>query len=405
MLPHRHSSWLILAVILLAGTVGPSNMYKVPPLMPVLMNVMSLSKGKAGLLMSILCAAGVCLSLPAGFLFQRLGYRATGILAMAFLCVGAGLGSVSASAAPMLGTRLIEGVGATLMSVTGPALISLRFSGRRRATALGIWTTYVPVGAAITFNVAPFLESLWGWQSVWWAGSLYALSAGILYFLVIKPRPEESLDRALEADSGCRTESVRLGMVVCNRDLWLLSLSYFFACVVFFSFVTWAPTYFFAVRHKSLASASQLAGLLLMVGIVGGPASGWILSRIKSTKSVLVLSLSLVALAGPLTVSVGTAYLPLFVIVYGVILASAPTSVFFVLGEVIRDKRLSGMGMGVLNTLMYAGLIMGPILFGYTLDIWGTWEIAFLLLLPWGAAAVVSASLIRVSGSPAYLCR
>jgi hypothetical protein len=45
----RHSSWLTLAVILLAGTVGPSNIYKVPPLMPILMSVMDLSKGGAGL--------------------------------------------------------------------------------------------------------------------------------------------------------------------------------------------------------------------------------------------------------------------------------------------------------------------------------------------------------------------
>jgi MFS family permease len=82
-------------VVLLASMAAPINYYKVPPLMPLLMSAFHLTGGKAGMLMSIFAVVGILLSIPAGFILTRLGYRATGLLGVAWIAAGAGLDEIS----------------------------------------------------------------------------------------------------------------------------------------------------------------------------------------------------------------------------------------------------------------------------------------------------------------------
>ncbi len=63
--------------------------------MPLLMEDFSQSAGQAGLLMSVFAITGLFLAIPSGFILQRLGYRATGLMALAFLAAGAGSGAFS----------------------------------------------------------------------------------------------------------------------------------------------------------------------------------------------------------------------------------------------------------------------------------------------------------------------
>jgi MFS family permease len=394
------SSWYILAVVLLSGTVGPTNIYKIPPVLPILMRFMDLSAGRGGLLMSILCLSGLALSLPGGFVFQKLGYRTTGVLAMGLVFVGAVLGSFSSSAGSMVATRLIEGIGAALMSLTGPALISIRFSGRRRAIALGIWSTYVPFGAVLSFGGAPFLASHCGWQSVWLAGGLYALVCGILYCISIRPMPEDRPTHAsLEGVKIFQKAGAR--KVMLNRDIWLLCLAVFCGALIFFSLVTWLPTYFFTAKHTSLAFSSQLGGLVVIVGIIGSPMAGFVLGRMQSPKSLYILAHVLIGILGPLALYVSPNHLLAYVIVFGFIASLVPPSTYFIMGKVVNDKRLSGMAMGVLNTGMYAGMLVGPVIFGYTFDRCRQWEPAFWLVFPLGVLGGLLMLFVHVRGKEA----
>ncbi len=65
------TAWLILAVLLLFSIAAPLNQFKVPPIMPVLMDVLGLSVSSAGLLMSVFAITGLFLALPAGLIFQQ----------------------------------------------------------------------------------------------------------------------------------------------------------------------------------------------------------------------------------------------------------------------------------------------------------------------------------------------
>ena len=59
--PHDRSPWLILCVILLTTVAASLNQFKVPPILPLLMDAFHMPAGQAGLLMSVFA---VCLKIP-----------------------------------------------------------------------------------------------------------------------------------------------------------------------------------------------------------------------------------------------------------------------------------------------------------------------------------------------------
>ena len=104
-------AWVILVVVYLASVVAPFNQFKVPPLIPVLMEVFQINLAQAGLLMSSIAIVGLVLALPAGLILQRFGPKITAVVAMGSLAAGAAIGAISTGFSTLLVSRIIEGVG------------------------------------------------------------------------------------------------------------------------------------------------------------------------------------------------------------------------------------------------------------------------------------------------------
>jgi MFS family permease len=132
------SPWFILVIVLLTSVAAPLNQFKVPPILPLLMEAFSQSAGRAGLLMSVFAITGLILAIPAGFIFQRLGYRITGAIAILSIILGAALGAFSRDVGTMLASRFIEGAGMGFMTVLAPAIIAMWFPTDQRGKAMGI---------------------------------------------------------------------------------------------------------------------------------------------------------------------------------------------------------------------------------------------------------------------------
>jgi MFS family permease len=184
-------AWVILALLYIVSVASALNQFKVPPVLPVLIRAFNLSLSSAGMLMSIFSFTGILLALPAGFILQRLGLRATGLIAVGAVFIGSGLGMFCDTANAMLATRFIEGAGLGLITIVAPAAISIWFPAEMRGTPLGLWTTCMPVGSIIMFNLAPWLAKLGGWQFIWKAGAASSLAAFILFGIFFRmPKPE-----------------------------------------------------------------------------------------------------------------------------------------------------------------------------------------------------------------------
>jgi MFS family permease len=376
--------------VLLAGLAGTLNLYKVPPIMPLLISAFGVSRGSAGLLMSIFAVAGIALAIPAGLILDRLRGRTTGTIAVCFIALGSGLGALSAHFGLMLISRLLEGIGLTLMAVVAPMVIAYRFGLQKRSIALGILNVWFPLASTIALLTAPLLATQWGWQSVWWCGALYAVMAGILYFLFIKPLPRGRGGRA-----AAKRERAGARSAFFNGDVWLMGLALCCFSIEYGSFITWTPTFLHTIRGTSLASASLFMSFVPIFGLISAPLAGWFVGRILHRRLMCAIAMSLFAALLPWASVLEVQHLIPLMAAIGFVSSTIPTVIL----SLVADLSLKGEATSVPQAVAYigqsTGILIGPTAFGTLVDLTGGWSIAYWLLLPVGLVGAVAALLLR----------
>lgn len=397
----KRYAWVVMAALFVAAIAVSINQYKVPPVMPVLMQVFGLDLTMANLLMSIFSLSGFLLAIPAGIVVHRIGPKRSGLVAVGAVIVGAGLGAISSGAAALLASRTVEGLSFVFMMVVGPALVSLWFSPEERGVPMGVFATWVPVGSLIILNAAPALESAFGWQSVWWFGCLYGVFGFLVFWALVRlPKvvastPANPGQRGAGQGSSERLlSSVRTALA--NRNVWLLGLLFFCFTMVFPGFSNNMPTYLHTVRGYSLAQAALIVSLSSLATIVGCPLMGLLSDRIGSRKKVYTAALLIVAVLWLLPYQLTGAAIPLFLVVFGLVAGAIPTMIFASLPEVMERPELAGIGMGGVVMLQNLGLLLGPVMFGRIVQVSGNWALAGYAMIPITLLAVLIGWLVDV---------
>ena len=379
-------AWVVLFVVFVASVAAPLNMYKVPPLMPVLRDSFALDLGQAGALMSVFAITGLILALPTGFIMQKLGPKVTGTVAMACLVIGAALGALAPGAGLLLSSRVVEGVGMGLITVVAPAIIAMWFPQERRGIPMGLWARWVPVGSVLMYNIAPALGEALGWQAVWWGGAGFALVALVLFAWLMR-MPTGEAEPA--------TSQPGLGRALANRHLWLLALSFGCFNLVFLAIGTFYPTFLTETRGLPLGQAAFIASLSTLAVLVSAPLAGALSDPVGSRKRLIVVAAPIITvmLIWPLRLAGWQLYA--FMLALGLVAGAIPTATFAAVPEVMDRPDLAGIGMAVLSVGQNAGMVIGPVWFGARVESIG-WAPAGYWLIPVGALALIAAALVRV---------
>jgi predicted MFS family arabinose efflux permease len=379
-LSKTRSPWFILFIILLTSIAAPLSQFKVPPVMPLLMDAFRQSASSAGWLMSIFAVTGLLLAFPAGFILQRLGYRLTGFIAISTIILGSILGARSTNLGTMLFSRLIEGAGMSFMFILAPAIIAIWFTADQRGKAMGIWSVWFPIGSISMFLLAPLISVRWNWQGVWWFGCVYTILIGFLFAISIKEvKAGKNSQRNVSKEYPPAPGDFR--RVLANPHLWLLS--FLFCCfnTAFIAFVTWIPTFLHVQHGMSLSNASLQLSLIWVSCIVAGPTAGWVSDRIGSRKAIMIWPMILLALLFPFCIGAEAGAFTFLVITIGFFAGSVPTGIFAGAVEVVGDERLGGITMAVLQIGQNSGMLLGPLLFGWLIDFTGNWATALWALV------------------------
>lgn len=385
-------AWIILAVVFLLSMAAPLNQFKVPPVMPLLIDALQLSLSSAGLLMSVFAITGFFLAIPAGFILQRLGLKTTGLVSAAFLVGGSLLGVVSAGSGLLLFSRFIEGVGMGLVSVTAPAAIAAWFPPRNRGTPMGIWAGWVPAGSLLMYLVAPALADGGGWRAVWWFGLAFAAVAFVVYALFMR-LPDEAHE---SGDPSPALSSAALGQALRNRQVWLLGAV--FACFTYAMLAvgTYYPTFLVEQRGYTVAAASRVLSLNNVAVLFSAPASGWLSDRLGTRKRFFTVPFLILLIMVPLIYQITDPLITLSFFLMGTITSAIPATVFSATPEVMRDPRLVGMGMAVITMGQNLGMVAGPAVFGLVAE-QVSWTAASLSLLPILILGFILGRLVRVA--------
>ena len=99
--------------------------------------------------------------------------------------------------------RIIGGIGFGLVSVAAPSAIGQYVPPKMMSVAMGIWSTWVPVGNSIMFLSAPKIVLSFG-TNVYWILILIVLALGFLVYAKVIPKhvqeSENDEKSSLQAD-------------------------------------------------------------------------------------------------------------------------------------------------------------------------------------------------------------
>ena len=147
--------------------------------LPSVAHGLKVSSASTAVVLSAYFGAYALVLLPGGELVDRFGARRLALLGLGLFALGAGLGALASSFGALVGTRVVQGVGAGLVSPAALAGAVSGFPPERRGSALGIWGA----SAGISNLVGPLLGGLltvWlGWRADWWALVPLALIAAL----------------------------------------------------------------------------------------------------------------------------------------------------------------------------------------------------------------------------------
>jgi predicted MFS family arabinose efflux permease len=369
-------AWVILAVTMLAGICAPFSQFKVPPVMPVLMETFHIDLTSAGMLMSIFAITGLIVALPAGLILQRFGLKISGLAASGCLLVGSVLGATANGYSTLFASRLIEGIGMGLIAVIGSAAISAWFPANRRGLPMGIWATWVSLGSLLIYMIAPPLEASNGWQSVWWLAASLTGAAMVVFALFFR-LPQDSL-----TDKHSVNLAAGMGKAIRQPGIWLLAIAFgCFNFAIIGVIATYFPTYLKAVQGFDLTGASQITSIKMIVVIITAPLIGWMVDRIGSPRRIMLFSF--LALAGfmALPFSISGWMIPASMVLLGVLAGAIPTCTFASVPELVGQNAPAGIGMGVIMVGQNLGQLLGPVIFGWLVQSIG-WTTAGLCTIP-----------------------
>jgi MFS transporter, CP family, cyanate transporter len=273
--PIATTHWLAVVCAVGAGVAAALNVGKVPVALPPLRAELGLSLVQAGWVSSMLTAVSVLLAAAAGMWVGRLGVLRM-VLAGLLLAAASSLAAATFAQGfwALLASRFFEGLGFMFIAVACPALISAASSPTQRRFALGLWSTYMPLGASVALAASPFLLPTLGWRGLWQVTATgLALAALALWTQRIHFGPNAA--QVAAQTSFWKPVKAALGHFM----PWLLALSFTAWALQHFALIIWMPTYLLEQRHLTRLDAALLTSAMLVACVPGNLVGGWLVQR------------------------------------------------------------------------------------------------------------------------------
>lgn len=191
------------------------------------------------------------LLLPFGRLGDIWGLRRVYLAGIFVFSLSSVLCALAPTIAYLIGFRVAEAVGASMMIAAAPALLALSFPPERRGQVLGLQLTMTYLGLTLGPLVGGVIAGWWSWRGVFWADVGISL---LVLFLALRVLPETPRHRAEGFDfpgAGYLAAAVLLVMLAVTRiGAGALPRAVLAISGLFFSFL-------FLVRERKLEARRQ----------------------------------------------------------------------------------------------------------------------------------------------------
>jgi len=277
--PPERRGGRLLALLVALNLVNYLDRYVPAAVLPLIETDLGLSHARSGLLGTAFVLVYALASPAAGWLGDRRSRtRLAGVGALVFglACFGSGL-------APgfllLLLFRALTGAGEAGYATVTPSILSDLYPEARRAWALSIFYTALPVGSALGYLLGGFAGARWGWRQAFAIAGLPALALGAVLLLVRDPERG-----ALDAPAPAGGPRHGLGLLLRRRSFLANNVGQIFLTFGLGGIAFWMPSYLHHVRGLDLERAGALfGGVLAAAGFLGTIGGGALSARLQRT--------------------------------------------------------------------------------------------------------------------------
>ena len=355
---------LRIALYYASGVLAAAQIGKIAALAPLIQAELHLGLTLMAAVISLLELGGASFGIWAGRLAQRRGMKRSLTAALACLALGS-LGSAHAGGAPaLIAWRLLEGAGYLGVIVSAPVLIARAAGPATRASALALWSTFVPVGLALGAWGHSALAAATSWRSAMLASSV---AATVLCIALA------SLRRAL-ADVPGAADAPDSGVAgPLGTTTWLLAAAFGGFALFEIGVITLLPSRLVSHAEMSVAAAGNWTAWASMATIAGSLVAAHLAQRQTGHRVAIFVSLMLPAL---LVFVVFDDRSTAFVAVGAAIVLNAFWGIFgslafAMLPAAAGSPQRMAQSYGLLAQFGAAGALLGPPLTAAVVEHWG----------------------------------
>jgi len=326
------------------------------PLIPVFAGDWSVEFGTAALAITFYMAPYIFIQIFSGSIAEIFDVRKTLLFGFATYALGGLLCGLSPNLWALLGSRVVQGVGAAFLTPIIMALIGELVPARQVGKAIGILGLAYTVGVTLGPLISGWIEVRYGWPGFFYFLAVLSVVAGVLYGI-----SSEVTRREKDEHAGLLAIFPVLRQALVQPGVLYLSFSAFSLFIGYIGIMTFTADHL----KSNLNLPSDQIGAVLSVtgfsGIIVSPIAGFLGDRLGRRNVFLggtVIALTAIALMACVTYSYST-YLVLF-LVLGTGAATAWTSLNTMAVQISVSLRKPVTS--VYNAIKFTGYALSPVI-------------------------------------------
>lgn len=349
-------------------------------------NDFSLEPAAIGAVISSFFAGYALMQIPGGWLSDKFGSRRILIFSIVAWSVFTVLSGLAWSLISLLVIRFLFGIGEGGYPSSSQKAISDFFPKKERAKASSTMMSSNSFGLALGPLVAAPMMVLMGWRTMFVVIGVVGIIMAIIFWIYVRP-PKESAEEKLNKNK------VPMKTLLKNATLWKIVLMWFGADIVIWGLAGWMPTYLVDVRGMDILSIAIVAALPAIASGIAVIVGGWMLNKFfygqEKYFTGIGMLLTSVCLYFMFTSASVSSVITFFVL--SMTFASTAIVTTFSLPHKLLPKKVIGSAMGFVNMGGQVAGFLAPLVMGFLIGGFGTYNAAFWFLIGGGLLAVIAA--------------
>ena len=375
--------WTMLLVLFLVRLAMGYQFQSVASVSSDLVSEMGLSYVEIGTLIGLFLLPGVFIAIPSGLLTRAVTNKNLLMIGAATMIAGAIVMGIADSPRALFAGRLITGIGGTIFNVILTKMVTEWFLGKEIVTALAIMLTAWPIGISLGLLTQGLIADTYGWPWAFHATAALALVSLLLTATLYRDPQVETATAEPLSFGVPRRQFIHVSVASCAWALYNAS---------FILLVSFAPDVL-ASQGWTPADARSTVSLAMWAMLVSIPLGGRVLELVGWVTLSIVTTLA-VATASLVAIAHGIAP-EILCFAFGLI-AGIPAGALVALSSESVTAENRGPGLGIFYTGYYIGMVVCPVLAGWSRDATGSVAAPVLLAAALMAGVILSVAVLRL---------